>query len=222
MKKKIAIYSGQLYMGGIERVLINYLEKLSKEPELEITLIIKENIPEKNVFASEVPKNIKIEYIKDEDLCRKTEELSKNKKNFLVRLQYQWNLYYSRITIQKWIDSYFKKNKFDVVIDFDGSMWRYIKNLKVPVVGWVHFSLASKKGRKYETYRKRFELYTKVVLICDDMKKEFEEMYPQFKDKGVRIYNPMDFDVIKSKAEDRSEITPEDEKLLKDRFFVGV
>ena len=62
MKKKIAIYSGQLYMGGIERVLINYLEKLSKEPELDITLIIKENIPEKNVFASEVPKNIKIEY----------------------------------------------------------------------------------------------------------------------------------------------------------------
>ncbi|MGL4802117.1 MAG: glycosyltransferase [Cetobacterium sp.] len=222
MKKKIAIYSGQLYMGGIERVLINYLEKLSKEPELDITLIIKENIPEKNVFASEVPKNIKIEYIKDESLCRKTEELSKNKKNFLVRLQYQWNLYYSRVTIQRWIDRYFKENSFDVVIDFDGSMWRYIGNLKVPVVGWVHFSLANKKGRKYEAYRKRFELYKKVVLICDDMKKEFEEMFPQFKDKGVRIYNPMDFDVIKAKAEDRSEITLEDEKLLKDNFFVGV
>ena len=66
MKKKIAIYSGQLYMGGIERVLINYLEKLSKEPELDITLIIKENILEKNVFASEVRKEIKMEYITDE------------------------------------------------------------------------------------------------------------------------------------------------------------
>lgn len=222
MKKKIAIYSGQLYMGGIERVLINYLEKLSKEPELDITLIIKENIPEKNVFASEVPKNIKIEYIKDEALCRKTEELSKNKKNFLVRLQYQWNLYYSRVSIQKWIDRYFKENTFDVVIDFDGSMWRYIGNLKVRVVGWVHYSLANKKGRKYENYRKRFELYSKIILICDDMKKEFEEIFSQFKDKGVRIYNPMDFDVIKAKADDRSEITPEDERLLKDDFFVGV
>ncbi|MGL5760877.1 MAG: glycosyltransferase, partial [Cetobacterium sp.] len=59
-------------------------------------------------------------------------------------------------------------------------------------------------------------------LICDDMRQEFEEMFPQFKDKGVRIYNPMDFDVIKAKAEDRSEITLEDEKLLKDNFFVGV
>ncbi len=64
MKKKIAIYNGQLYMGGIERVLINYLEKLSKESELDITLIIKQNIPEDNVFLPEVPKNIKIVYIK--------------------------------------------------------------------------------------------------------------------------------------------------------------
>lgn len=222
MKKKIAIYNGQLYMGGIERVLINYLEKLAKEPELDITLIIKENIPEKNIFASEVPKNIKIEYIKDESLCRKTVELSKNKKNPLVRLKYQWNLYYSRVTIQRWIDRYFKKNNFDVVLDFDGSMWRYIKNLTVPVVGWVHFSLANKKGRKYENYRKRFELYKKVVLICDDMKKEFEAMFPQFKDKGIRIYNPMDFEVIKAKALDQSELTSEDKKLLEDNFFVAV
>lgn len=222
MKKKIALYSGQLYMGGIERVLINYLEKLAKEPELDITLIIKENVPEKNVFASEVPENIKVEYIKDEELCRKTEELSKNKKNPLIRLLYQWNLYYSRVTIQRWIDRYFKENKFDVIIDFDGSMWRYIKNIKTPVIGWVHYTLAHKNKRKYRHYKKRFELYSKVVLICDDMKKEFEEMFPQFKEKGVRIYNPMDFDVIKSKAEDMSEITSEDEKLLKDEFFVGV
>lgn len=209
-------------MGGIERVLINYLEKLAKEPELDITLIIKENVPEKNVFASEVPENIKVEYIKDEELCRKTEELSKNKKNPLIRLLYQWNLYYSRVTIQRWIDRYFKENKFDVIIDFDGSMWRYIKNIKTPVIGWVHYTLAHKNKRKYRHYKKRFELYSKVVLICDDMKKEFEEMFPQFKEKGVRIYNPMDFDVIKSKAEDMSEITSEDEKLLKDEFFVGV
>lgn len=222
MKKKIAIYSGQLYMGGIERVLINYLEKLAKEPELDIILIIKENIPEKNIFASEVPKNIKIEYIKDEALCRKTEGLSKNKKNFLVRLQYQWNLYYSRVAIQKWIDRYFKENTFDVIIDFDGSMWRYIKNIEAPVVGWVHYSLVGQNKRKHKNCIKKFEAYKKIVLICDDMKKEFEELFPQFKDKGVRIYNPMDFDIIKSKAEDKSEITLEDEKLLNDNFFIAV
>ena len=222
MKKKIAIYNGQLYMGGIERVLINYLERLAKEPDLDITLIIKENIPEKNVFAKDVPKNIKIQYIKNEDLCRETVELSKNKKNPITRLKYQWNLYYSRVAIQKWIDNYFKNNDFQVVIDFDGSMWRYIKKLEVPVVGWVHFSLANKKGRKYESYRKRFELYEKIVLICDDMKKEFEQMFPEFKDKGVRIYNPMDFETIKLRALDHSEIDEEAEKLLKDSYFVGV
>lgn len=147
MKKKIAIYSGQLYMGGIERVLINYLEKLSKEPELDITLIIKQNIPEDNVFLPEVPKNIKIVYVKSEEMCRRTDKLRKNKKNIISRLQYQWALFYERIVMKQWVKSFFEENNFDIVIDFD---------------------------------------------------------------------------IIKAKAEDYSDITLEDEKLLKNDFFIAV
>ncbi|MGL5413929.1 glycosyltransferase [Cetobacterium sp.] len=222
MKKKIAIYNGQLYMGGIERVLINYLEKLSKEPELDITLIIKQNIPEDNVFLPEVPKNIKIVYVKSEEMCRRTDRLRKDKKNIVSRLQYQWALFYERIIMKQWVKSFFEENNFDVVIDFDMSLMKYLECIKTSVVGWLHYTLKGKKAKRIKLYRKTFKNYRNIVVICDDMKKELEEIYPEYVEKTVRIYNPMDFDIIKAKAEDRSEITLEDEKLLKNDFFIAV
>ena len=66
--KKVLFYNGQLFMGGIERVAISYLEGLSKEKDLDVTLVIKENNPEKNIFIKDVPSNIKIEFIKTEKM----------------------------------------------------------------------------------------------------------------------------------------------------------
>ncbi|MEG1339122.1 glycosyltransferase, partial [Cetobacterium sp.] len=105
---------------------------------------------------------------------------------------------------------------------FDGSLWKYLKGVSIPSVGWVHFSLKGKKGKKYEQYRKRFDIYSKVVLICDDMKIEFEEMYPQFKEKGIRIYNPMDFSTILKKSKDTSDLSKDELNLLKEDYFIGV
>lgn len=221
--KKIAIYSGQLYMGGIERVLINYLEKLAKEPELDITLIIKENIPEKNIFFKDIPKNIKVEFIKTEEFCRNHEKLSnERKKSVIIALKYQWSLFYSRVIVKKWIENYFKDKDFDKIIDFDGSMWKYIKNLKIPVIGWTHFTFKNKKGKKLLENRKKISMYEKVVLICDDMKKEFEEMFPEYREKGIRIYNPMDFKAIKEKIYDETDISEKDRELLKEKYFIAV
>ena len=44
-------------MGGIERVLISYLQGLAKEKDLEITVLIKENDLEKIYFIKIIPKN---------------------------------------------------------------------------------------------------------------------------------------------------------------------
>ena len=223
MKKKIAIYNGQLYMGGIERVLINYLEKLSKEPDLDITLIIKENIPEKNIFASEIPKNIKVEYIKSEKLCRKTEELSKNKKNILIRAWYQVVLYYARRKGRAWLRSYLTKNDFDAVIDFDTGAVEYLRGVKnLNLIGWTHFSLKGLRKKRQIRAKEKFKDYNHIVVICDDMKKELEEMYPESAVKGVRIYNPMNFEEIYRKIDDTSSLSKKDLELLKDKFFIAV
>ena len=222
MKKKIAIYNGQLYMGGIERVLINYLEKLAKEPELDITLIIKENIPEKNIFLNEVPDNIKVVFIKSEEMCRNTDRLRGDKKSFISRLQYQWALFYERIVMKNWVKEHFKNNKYHTVVDFDMSLSKYVQEVKQDVVAWVHFTLKGRKKKRVKLFREKCEHYKKIVVICDDMKDELIELMPEYTEKVVRIYNPMDFETIKKKAEDESELSESDKTLLKDRYFIAV
>lgn len=222
MKKKIAIYNGQLYMGGIERVLINYLEKLAKEPELDITLIIKENIPEKNIFLNEVPDNIKVVFIKSEEMCRNTDRLRGYKKSFISRIQYQWALFYERIVMKNWVKEHFKNNKYHTVVDFDMSLSKYVQEVKQDVVAWVHFTLKGRKKKRVKLFREKCEYYKKIVVICDDMKDELIELMPEYTEKVVRIYNPMDFETIKKKAEDESELSESDKTLLKDGYFIAV
>lgn len=221
--KKIAIYNGQLFMGGIERVLINYLEYLALEPTLEITLIIKENIPEKNIFLNDIPKNIKIKYLKSEKLCKKTVSFSQNKKNIIIRALYQGFLYYSRKKGKICLRNFIRKNKFDAIIDFDTGAVEYLKGIKgLNIIGWTHFSLKGLKKKRQERSNGKFKDYNHIVVICDDMKKELKEMYPKYQDKGVRIYNPMNFERIEKQKDDESMLSKEDLELLKNDFFIGV
>lgn len=220
--KKIAIYNGQLFMGGIERVLISYLEKLSLEKNLDITLILKENNPEKNIFLKEVPKNIKIVFIKSVQLCKRTENYRKNKKNIFSNIMYQWSLYYERIVMRNWIRKYFKDNKFDKIIDFDMSLSKYVEEIRQPVIAWVHFTLKGRKKKRVELYRKKMKYYEHLVTICDDMRDEAIEIYPEAKNKIIRIYNPMDFNVIRKKSNEIKNLSDSKIKLLNEKYFVGV
>lgn len=220
--KKIAIYNGQLFMGGIERVLISYLEKLSLEKKLDITLILKENNPEKNIFLKEVPKNIKIVFIKSVQLCKRTENYRKNKKNIFSNIMYQWSLYYERIVMKNWIRKYFKDNKFDKIIDFDMSLSKYVEEIRQPVIAWVHYTLKGRKKKRVELYRKKMKYYEYLVTICDDMRDEAIEIYPEAKNKIIRIYNPMDFNVIRKKSNEIENLSDSKIKLLNEKYFVGV
>lgn len=220
--KKIAIYNGQLFMGGIERVLISYLEKLSLEKKLDITLILKENNPEKNIFLKEVPKNIKIVFIKSIQLCKRTENYRKNKKNIFSNIMYQWSLYYERIVMKNWIRKYFKDNKFDKIIDFDMSLSKYVEEIRQPVIAWVHYTLKGRKKKRVELYRKKMKYYEYLVTICDDMRDEAIEIYPEAKNKIIRIYNPMDFNVIRKKSNEIENLSDSKIKLLNEKYFVGV
>lgn len=221
-RKKILIYNGQLFMGGIERVLISYLQELSKEKDLEITLLIKENDPEKNVFLQDVPKNIEVIFIKSEDEIKRREEISKKKSNIFYRAYYQIFLEMQRIKMKNWLKKYFKENRFHSVIDFDMSLGKYIEVTEDKKIGWSHYSLAAKTGKKRERFRKRLGKYDKIVLICDEMQQEFNEIYPELKDRGVRIYNPMRLEEIVEKSLDIDGLSSEERELLKDEYIVGV
>lgn len=222
-RKKILIYNGQLFMGGIERVLISYLKGLSQEKNLDITLLVKINDPEKNVFLRDIPKNIKVEFIRSEEFCKKREEISrKKKKNIYYKFLYQLDLIQGRLNMKKWIKNYFEKNKFDFILDFDTGLRKEIKYIDAPVITWCHYTFSKLKRKNNKNFIEQFGKYEKIVLICDEMKNEFEDLYPHLKDKGVRIYNPLNTEEILKKSENMEDISPEELKLLNENYLVAV
>lgn len=220
--KKILIYNGQLFMGGIERVLITYLKALSQEKELDITLLIKENDRQKNVFVSEIPENIKLEYIKTEEDVKNREDISNKKNNPLYRIYYQIYIGLERLKMKKFLKDFFSKNSFDAVIDFDMSLGKYLEVVPTKKIGWNHYSLEAKKGKKRERFRKRLAKYDKLVVICDEMKKEMGEVYPEFIAKTERIYNPMDVEKIRELGMNKTDLSKEEKELINTPYMVAV
>lgn len=222
--KKVLFYNGQLFMGGIERVAISYLEGLSKEKDLDITLVIKENNPEKNIFIKDVPSNIKIEFIKTEKMVSFRNKASNKRKNPFWKIVYFFMLNYERIYMKKWLKNYFLKNKFDVTIDFDMSLGKYLDVVDSKKIGWLHFSLIGKRKnkRKGKRFEKRLEKYDKIIAICDEMKEEAKNLFNIPEEKLERLYNPFDIEKVKRERLNDTEVTEEDKKYLQEDYMVAV
>ncbi|MGL6121124.1 MAG: glycosyltransferase, partial [Fusobacteriaceae bacterium] len=109
--------------------------------------------------------------------------------------------------------------------DYDWGARRYVEKLKAKKkLVWIHNSVPKllKKKSKIVRFGKNLMKYDKVVAICDDMKKELEEIYPYLIGKVERVYNPFNFKRILDLSEDKSDLSREDKKLLEDDYIVAV
>ena len=222
-KKRVLFYNGQLFMGGIERVLTSYLQGLANDEDLEITVLIKENDPEKNIFLTDIPKNLPVVFIKTEEMVKFRNKVKENKKNIFCRLLYPLLLSYERIYMKKWLKRFMYENqdKFDVVIDFDMSLGKYLDIINLPKIGWIHNTLVKKieNKKKKIRYKKRLDKYDKIVVICDEMKEEAKKLFEVSEKKLVRIYNPFDIDKV---GREKEIIEEEDKEYLKEDYIVAV
>lgn len=222
--KKILFYNGQLFMGGIERVAISYLQGLSREKDLDVTLVLKENNLDRDVFLKDVPKNIKIEYIKPQKIIEFRNKAYIKRKNPFWKILYLFMLNYERRYMKNWLKNYFKNNKIDVTIDFDMSLGKYLDVVNSKKIGWIHFSLIGKKKNKGKAirYQKRLKKYDKIVAICDEMKEEAKILFDIPSEKLKRLYNPFDIEKVQRAAMDFSEISEEDKKYLEKEYMIAV
>lgn len=218
-KKRLLFYNGSLRMGGIERVMIDVLQGLDKD-KIDITLVIEDGIKELNVFEKDVPKEIKIIYLKPEELIKKTENYkNKRKKSFYSKIMYNLMMKY-----EEWIKKKNLKevalNNYDVIIDFDMGLSKYIDYFKCDKkIAWIHSSIPNWYKRKDRIRRlgNRLKKYDKVVTICDEMKEETAKLYPFLKNKLIRIYNPISFDRILNAAEEKI-----DNPLINEEYIISV
>lgn len=225
----LVIRSGSLRMGGIERVLIEVLQNLDRE-KYNISLFIEDDSGKENVFLKDIPKDIDLYFLKPERLIRQTESYRNKKKNLFYKMMYEFYMRKERkVTLENTLKNLEKvKEKYgeiDVFLDYDWGARRYINKIKVKKkIIWIHSSISNllKKKSKIERFGRNIKNYDKVVTICDEMKKEAEELYPFLKGKIEKCYNPFNFERIIKLSNDYSELNEEQKKLIKDDYIVAV
>ncbi|MDR2879192.1 MAG: glycosyltransferase [Fusobacteriales bacterium] len=225
MKKHILFSSGSLRMGGLERILVEYLNKIDKD-RYKITLFILSDFGKLDVFRKDISEHIDIRFLKPEKLVTKTAYLKHNKKNLLNKIIYNLYMSLERHTLKKnFVKNLKEIEKVDVLIDFDSGLTKLSKETEhLKKIAWIHNSLPNllKKEKKIRKRGIRLNNYDKIVTICKEMKEETEKIYPYLKEKIEYIYNPFDFDRIKKEAECTDELTAKEKDLLDDNYILSV
>lgn len=206
---KVLVLHGHLSMGGEERVLLNVLKNLV-ELSYDVDLLITWNHRENNLFENEIPEKVNYKFLFD----------NYNGKNKLIKEIYRIR---AKATYLKKVEKIIKENKYDVIIDYSSNLLKYNNfDIKVPVFAWIHFSLTfgeKLSADKIEKYRKQYKKYDKILAICDTMRDEFVEILGMDKNKVELVYNPIDLEAIRKKAEN---IDKKYENYLKQDYFLQV
>lgn len=225
MKKKIIFRSGSLRMGGLERVLIEVLQTIDKE-KFDIYLVIDDDCGKENIFEKDIPKDIPYFFLKPEKLIRETEKYKEKKKNIIYKLMYNLMMEKENKVMYRNMQKILKDiGEIDVIVDFDAGASKYIEKLDIKKkIVWIHNSIPNlkKKEGKIKRFGKRLEKYDRVVAICDEMKEEIENIYPNLRGKVSRIYNPFNFERIEKLMKDERELTKEQKKMLNGDYCIAI
>ena len=206
---KVLVLHGHLSMGGEERVLLSVLKNLV-ELNYDVDLLITWNHGENNLFENEIHEKVNYKFLFD----------NYNGKNKLIKEIYRIR---AKTTYLKKVEKIIKENKYDVIIDYSSNLLKYNNfDIKVPVFAWIHFSLTfgeKLSADKIEKYKKQYKKYDKILAICDTMRDEFVEILGMDKNKVELVYNPIDLEAIRKKAEN---IDKKYENYLKQDYFLQV
>lgn len=120
-----------------------------------------------------------------------------------------------------------KKEKYDATITF----FQFLPSYLTKVNGPKHFIFLHGSINKFflgirkffkRNYFKKLNKFDYICTVSEEMGKELLELEPSFKDKQITLYNPIDFDEVKIKANDDTNLSEEDKKLLKDKYICSV
>ena len=224
--RTIVISSGDLTMGGLQKVLVEYLKLIDKN-KYRIVLLIANDYGKKNLFLEEIPKNVEIQFVRPYNLVSKIAELSKNRKilNRLLLKRYRYRS--KRVFKSIFLEKLSKLGKIDLIIDFDGGLKSILDNLKAEKkIIWIHSSIRKHKQdnkSKISRYGEELKKYDKIIAICKEMKEEIKELYPSLSHKIEYIYNPLDCNnIIEQGNENIEKMTSYEKELIESDYFLAI
>lgn len=220
-RKKVLFLISRFLDGGIDTVMVEYINNLCAMTDHQVSLAIMLKMPELEVFANRLPDNINIFYLVNHRWLtwyKKNRILGNKKMHFgvvdelflnpLRRLTAKWEL------MRMFTD-------YDVVIDFDSTFGSYMpRRLKAKKICFFHFSFAKEMQRDQRHMMRRLhymEKYDYVVTLSDAMQQEAVEACPQMKDKFIRIYNSINLQRVKMLSKE-----PVENALIDKPFVIAV
>lgn len=201
MKKlKVAFCLRDMQLGGVESVLLRTLDELSKNKNIDLSVITYVDIKTeiyKKYFQSHPE-------IKRYSLYPCAWLGTKLPHFFLARIL----VHVMRDIYRNFKRLFLGKNKFkgiDVFIDYhDFGFADELKKIKkAKKIAWFHSSVNVFIKRNFI---KKLKYYDKLVVLTDACAHDLIGLYPKYQDKIVRIYNPIDVEKIKNQANDKIDI----------------
>lgn len=216
--KKIFFKTGYLGLGAIEQLAYDIICNLSKEYKVILAIENETN----NTLVEKLPKNIEYFYLKDKKFINKMKKLRENKRNIINRLKYNFLLTYEKRVCYRKINKWLEKNGgVDLFIDYDGMSTKYAEKINISKkIVWQHTSIDL--NINLVRLEKRLNKYDKVILICEDMKKDYIKKFPKLKEKFTREYNFLDLERIKLLTKDISELSSRDKEMQKEKYCIAV
>lgn len=201
MRKKILfIIWSYTYGGGAEALLTMIVNHLNPQ-KYDISIIEYEHAEIKKE-----PVNDNIHILPYIQAVENTENDSKG-----------YQLYH---TPEVLIDAYIKKG-YDLYVSFNYQIPTFLLPKGTRNIAWIHGSVYDLAERKKLRDRKRqdlaFEKAKKIVVISDNTEKSVMDLFPNHKDKLVKIYNGIDVNRVRRMAGEDAPLILEKPALL----FIG-
>lgn len=187
-KKKILFFMWSFSLGGgAEKILSTIVNNMNLEKYkidiLELTHFDKGFEP--------VPKSVRV--------------LS----NYEKYTQSYWKrslLWRIRMYFPNFVRNILLKDEYDIEVSFTimNPPFEFSKRKDVKKIAWIHGSIEDflEDRSKKESHKKYLANVDSIVSISNKTKKSIEEVYPEYKDKIINIYNGYDFEDIKKKSEE--------------------
>lgn len=197
-RENIIIATGNLGIGGQEKMLTEFLKLLSPE-RYNTLLLVEEDKGEENHYMGEIPSHVQVKFLTTLKFMESVKKYQK-RKDFLSKLIYSHLLKRKKAL---GIDEMKKYLGFsDTIIDYNMGLLRHLHKLDLKgkrVIAWSHAGEGGLERKKQK--RKNMGLYDTIIVLNSQMEKGFKKNYPQEKFQVVKIYNFMEEESIRLKSE---------------------
>lgn len=220
--KKILFLISRFLDGGIDTVLVEYINNLYNLTNHQITLAIMLKMDELEVYLSRLPKDINIVYLVDQpwllNYKQSVQRTHKKQKIFGAFDEICLNPIRRNQTKQR-LNRLISEN--DVVIDFDSCFSSFMpKECSQKKISFYHFSIKSEEKnnkRRLHRFMNKIKCYDYLVTICNAMQEEAQNYFPEIKDKIKSIYNSVNQEKIREKSLEKV-----DDKRIDSNYIIAV